>query len=94
MPKNDKRQKRRMAMEEIDLKFIGETLARVLDELRAIRNEQRRLAENQMLTSRAITALRDDLELMIRTEIGGLFAHLETRLEQRIDAAVQRSTDA
>jgi hypothetical protein len=64
-------------------------LTRIFDELRAIRNEQRRLAENQMLTSQAIRSLRDDLELMIRTEIGGLFAHLETRLERRIDAAIK-----
>jgi hypothetical protein len=69
---------------------LEEQMARVLDELRAIRIEQRRLSENQMLTSRAINSLRDDLELMIRTEIGGLFAHLETRLEQRIDEAVGR----
>jgi hypothetical protein len=66
----------------------------LVDELRAIRAEMRRLSENQMLTSRAITSLRDDLELMIRTEIGGLFAHLETRLEQRIDAVMQRTTEA
>jgi hypothetical protein len=77
-------------MADVDLKFVGEQLARILDELRAVRVEQRRLSENQMLTSRAITSLRDDLELMIRTEIGGLFAHLETKLEARIDAAMQK----
>jgi hypothetical protein len=38
----------------------------IVDELRVIRAEMRRLSENQMLTSRAITSLRDDLELMIR----------------------------
>jgi hypothetical protein len=72
----------------------SETLAFILTELQAMRNELRRLGENQMLlhrsldvTSRRIGGLRDDLELMIRVEIGGLFAHLETRLEQRIDAA-------
>jgi hypothetical protein len=65
-------------MADMTLEFIGEQMARVLDELRAIRNEQRRLSENQMLSARAINSLRDDLELMIRTEIG------ETRLEQRI----------
>jgi hypothetical protein len=51
------------------------------------------LSENQMLISRGISSLRDDLELMIRTEIGGLFAHLETRLEQRLDAAVTKMMD-
>jgi len=62
----------------------------IIDELRAIRNEMRRLSENQMMTSRAISGLRDDLELMIRAEIGGLFAHLETRLEHRIDQVVRK----
>jgi len=61
-------------------------MADIIDELRAIRSELQRLNDNQMLMSRSIRALRDDLELMLKTEIGGLFAHLETRLEQRIDA--------
>ena len=30
------------------------------------------------MTARSVSALRDDLELMIKVEIGGLFAHLET----------------
>ena len=68
---------------------ISEQLTRILDELRAQRVELRRLTDNQMLLNRSINSLRDDLELMIRTEIGGLFAHLETRLEQRIDSAVR-----
>ena len=75
---------------------ISEQLTRILDELRAQRVELRRLSENLMLTSRTVNSLagrldglRDDLELMIRTEIGGLFAHLETRLEQRIDEAIR-----
>jgi hypothetical protein len=78
-------------MAEVTLEFISEQLKRVLDEQAAMRNEMRRLAENQLLQARSlegvrnsIGGLRDDLELMIRTEIGGLFAHLETRLENRI----------
>jgi hypothetical protein len=55
----------------------NEILVRILDELRAMRAEQRRLTENQMITTREINSLRHDLELMIRTEIGGLFAHLK-----------------
>jgi hypothetical protein len=86
--KGDKEQRKGL------LNMIKSDSAMLIDELRAIRAEMRRLSENQMLTSRAITSLRDDLELMIRTEIGGLFAHLETRLEQRIDAAVQKGTGA
>ena len=83
-------------MAEVTLEFIAEQQARILDELRAQRVEMRRLAENQQMTSQSINSLRDttnalrnDLELMIRTEIGGLFAHLETRLERRIDDALR-----
>ena len=78
-------------MAEVTNEFIAKQLERVLDEQRALRGEMRRLTENQMLTTRSIETvrntidgLRDDLELMIRTEIGGLFAHLETRLEHQI----------
>lgn len=70
--------------ETVTLELLFELAKRIQDEQRATRNEMRRLAENQMDTTRAIRALRDELELMIRTEIGGLFAHLETRLETRI----------
>jgi hypothetical protein len=85
--------------DDVTLDFIAKQLERVLDEQRALRTEVRRLSENQMMTARSIENarnsidhLRDDLELMIRTEIGGLFAHLETRLEQRIDDAVAKAT--
>jgi len=64
-------------------------LDRMHTELEAQRNELRRLAENQMDGNRALRGMRDDINLMIRTEIGGLFAHLETRLEQRIDERSQ-----
>jgi len=83
-------------MPEVTLEFIAEQLKRVLDEQasmrdeqRAMRNEMRRMAENQLDTTRSVRALRDDLELMIRTEVGGLFAHLETRLEARIAEQLQ-----
>jgi len=78
-------------MTEVTLEFIAEQLKRVLDEQASMRNELGRLNQNQMDTARsirdtirAINSLRTDLELMIRTELGGLFAHLETRLENRI----------
>jgi len=71
--------------------IVLEQLKRIHEEQRAMRNEMRRMAENQMIAARALESvrnsiggLRDDLELMIRIEIGGLFAHLETRLENRI----------
>jgi len=85
-------------MPEVTLDLIFEHLKRVLAEQQAMRYEMRRLAENQVSTARAVEnsrdnteslrrtveAMREDMRLMIRTEIGGLFAHLETRLENRI----------
>jgi hypothetical protein len=76
--------------DDVTLEFIAKQIERVLAEQAAMRNELRRLSENQMMTARSIQGLRDDLELMIRTEIGGLFAHLETRLERRIDAVLAK----
>jgi len=77
--------------ETVTLDLLFELTKQIHDEQRAMRNEMRRLAENQLLQARSlegvrntIAGLRDDLELTIRTEIGGLFAHLETRLENRI----------
>ena len=85
-------------MAEPDYTILGENIARLLEgqrdiltrldrmhtELEAQRNELRRLAENQMDGNRALRGMRDDINLMVRTEIGGLFAHLETRLENWI----------
>jgi len=71
-------------MAEVTNELLTKLLEQIRDEQRALRNEMRRLAENQMDTTRAIRALRDELELMIRTEFGGLFAHLARRLEARI----------
>lgn len=90
-------------MAETDYALLGRNIAQLMEgqrevltrverihtELEAQRNELRRLAENQMDGNRALRGMRDDINLMIRTEIGGLFAHLETRLEQRIDERSQ-----
>ena len=65
-------------MAEVTLDLLFELTKRVHDEQRALHNEMRRLAENQLLQARSlegvrnsIGGLRDDLELMLRTEIGG-----------------------
>ena len=83
-----------------DVQTLLET---ILAEQRAARVEQRQMAEVSAGLSRAIArlhenderlsgmiaALRDDLLTMMRAELGGLFAHLETRLEQRIDSVLR-----
>ena len=56
---------------------------------RLIRNSEERLAHQISTTeerlNRQMATLRDDLETTIKMEIGGALAHLETRLEDRMD---------
>lgn len=83
-------------MPEPNLEFIAAQLKRVLDEQsgmrdeqRAMRVEQRRTAEALVGLSRSIEHIREDLVLMIKAEIGGMFANLETRLEHRLAAEIE-----
>jgi hypothetical protein len=80
---------------EPSLELLGKMLESMIAEQRVIRDEQRALrlelrrpVETQASQSRILVRLneslghmRDDLVTMIRAELGGLFAHLETRLE-------------
>jgi hypothetical protein len=85
------------------LEFIAAQLKLVLDEQRAMRDEQRAMRDEQRSMrleqrrtaeavaglSRSIDHIREDLTLSVKMEIGGLFANLETRLEQRIAAEIE-----
>ena len=89
--------------EPVNLEFIAAQLRNVLDEQRAMRedhralrdeqyamrNEQRRMADVLIGLSRSIEHIREDLVAMLKAEIGGLFTHLETRLERRIAAEIE-----
>jgi hypothetical protein len=75
--------------EAVTLDFIAAQLRNVLDEQRALRAEQRRLADVVIGLARSIEHIRDDLTVTIKAEIGGLFANLETRLERRIAAEIE-----
>ena len=86
-------------MTEPELAILGKNLERILEEQRAQRNEMRRLSEGIERTDRAVIGmsrdvreLRNDLELMIKIEIGGLFTHLETRLENYISEVLKEKT--
>jgi hypothetical protein len=71
-------------------------LKEIRDEQKAMRVEMRRLAEVQAGQSRTMVSIleaqnhfRDDVVTMVRAEIGGLFAHLETRMENLIASEIR-----
>lgn len=74
--------------EAVSLEFLAAQLRLVLDEQRAMRAEQRRIADILAGVLRSVEHIRDDLTLSVKAEIGGLFANLETRLENRIAAEI------
>lgn len=76
----------------IDLQFIGRQLERVLDEQRALRREVDdvrslvlALADQNRRLDRHLSDMQADLELMVKSEIGGRMSNLESRLEARTD---------
>jgi len=76
----------------------------VLEQLRLIRQEQAELrrevgdvrtlclsnVEYSRRVERRVTELRDDLELMLKSELMGRFTHFETRMEQELGAIADR----
>lgn len=83
-------------MVEINLEFLAQQQKRILDELRVMREQQeatrfdlRRNSETLVGLSRVLDHMRDDLVSMLKAEIGGLFAHLETRLEHHINREIE-----
>ena len=90
-----------MAEQQIDLNFIGRQLERVLDEQPTLRREMDDvrnlvlgLADQNRRLDRHISDMQADLELMIKSEIGGRMSNVESRLEARtdrqIDALIER----
>lgn len=81
-----------MADEKIDLAFIGRRLDAMNEELRHLRkgvDDVRRLtlvtSEYSQRIDRRQAELASDLEVIIKMEIGGSFAHLQTSIEERLD---------
>jgi hypothetical protein len=55
--------------------------------------QERKLHKGDILTlrqQRRLGELREDLELMIKSELMGRFAHFETRMEQELAAVAER----
>lgn len=70
------------------LRRLDRKLDVVMDEQRATHADMRRTSETLVALSRSIEHMRDDLAAMLKAEMSGLFAHLETRLEHRIDREI------
>ncbi|MDB5528511.1 MAG: hypothetical protein JWR51_1614 [Devosia sp.] len=80
----------------VDLQFIGRQLERILDEQRALRQEMGDvrtlvvgLAEQNRRLDRRLVDMPSDLELMIKSEIGGRLTNVESRLEARGDRQIE-----
>lgn len=68
---------------QISLEFIGRSLRDLHEEMRAVRAELRDVRTFVLQNVDQGRRLRDDLELMIRSETMGRYAHLEMMLERR-----------
>jgi hypothetical protein len=85
-----------MADGTVDLQFIARQLDRVLDEQRALRQEMGDirslvvgLADQTRRFDRKIADMQSDLELMIKSELGGRLTNMEARLEARTDRQIE-----
>ncbi|MFN7165566.1 MAG: hypothetical protein ACK4NV_00855 [Pannonibacter sp.] len=75
-----------MSQSTIDLEFVLRQQQQVLDELRLLRKDVsdiRSLAvqavEYSRRIERRVSETRDDIEVMLKAELSGRLAHLETR---------------
>lgn len=78
--------------ETISLEFLSRQQSLLLEELRAVRIESREIRRSFTLISEhfsrqehRIVELRDDLETLVKLELGGAIANLETRLETALE---------
>ena len=90
----------------VDLTLLATLTRQTLDEVRELRREVSDVRRLALLTSdftrrldgrindfdRRLAEMRDDVELMLKSELMGSFAHLETRLERSIDKLGERVT--
>ncbi|WP_275788440.1 hypothetical protein [Pararhizobium gei] len=80
-----------MIDENVDLSFLAKQGQKIIEDMRAFRQEAseiRTLALQTYEYSRRIerrqSELRDDLEVTIKMEFGGGFAHLQTAVERSL----------
>lgn len=86
--------------ETVDLRFLGAQAEKSLDELKRMRRDlnevrslsvgaadlSRRLDRRFDETNQRISELKDDLELILKAEIGGRLANFETRIEGLLES--------
>lgn len=91
---------RPMSENSVDLQFIARQLERVLDEQRLLRREMDDvrslvlgLADQNRRIDRHMSDMQADLELMIKSEIGGRMSNVESRLEARTDRQIDELID-
>ena len=83
--------------EAVTLDLLGRLVREIQAEQRATREQRREevavlraLVDRVGRVDRHIAELRDDLELMIRSELMGQLGHLRTQTEQNHDALAER----
>ena len=85
-------------MAEVSLELLQAMVQRVLDEqdsqrreLNAVRSVLLDVVEQGRRTERRITEVKDDVELMVKSELMGRLGYFESRIEARIDALTSGS---
>ncbi len=80
-----------MPDEVISLEFLARLCQQLLQETRALRREVGEVRTLSLQTvdyarriERRVSEQRDDLELMIKAELGGGLAHMQTQLEHHL----------
>jgi len=80
----------------VSLEFLQRQQSKMLDELGQVRrdlSDVRRLAlglaEKADRTDRHMSDLKEDLNLIFKSELMGAMAHLETRIETRLDQGIE-----
>ena len=83
--------------EAVTLDLLGRLVREIQAEQRATREQRREevavlraLVDRVGRVDRHIAELRDDLELMIRSELMGQLGHLRTQTEHSLDALAER----
>lgn len=86
--------------ENIDLTFLARQNEKLLAEVGALRREVNDIrtltigsVEYGRRLDRKINEVKDDMELMLKSELSGRFAHFETRLSSSLDRIVERLDD-
>lgn len=86
--------------EVVDRNFLARLSRQALSELKLLRKEldevrslARQTVDHARRIERRVAESRKDIELMMKAEIGGRFAHFESRLDNRLTPLLDRLAD-